>query len=77
MDYSIYDALEVGFDKIVFIIRKDIEADFREIIGNRIEKVANVEYAFQALDALPDGFSVPDGKRSHGAPDRRFWRRRT
>ena len=62
MDYSIYDALEAGFDKIVFIIRKDIEKDFREIIGNRIEKIANVEYAFQALHALPEGFSVPDGR---------------
>ncbi len=62
MDYSIFDALEAGFDKIVFIIRKDIEEDFKEIIGNRIEKVANVEYAFQALEALPDGFSVPDGR---------------
>ena len=62
MDYSIYDALEAGFDKIVFILRKDIEKDFREIIGNRIEKIANVEYAFQALDALPEGFSVPDGR---------------
>ncbi|MBE5971034.1 MAG: nucleotidyltransferase [Lachnoclostridium sp.] len=62
MDYSIYDALEAGFDKIVFIIRKDIEADFREIIGNRIEKIANVEYAFQSIDDLPEGFSVPDGR---------------
>lgn len=62
MDYSIYDTLEAGFDKIVFIIRKDIEKDFREIIDNRIEKVANVKYAFQALDALPKGFSVPDGR---------------
>ena len=43
-------------------IGKDIEKDFREIIGNRIEKIANVEYAFQALDALPEGFSVPDGR---------------
>ena len=62
MDYSIYDALEAGFDKIVFIIRKDIEKDFREIIGNRIEKVANVEYAFQAMDDLPEGFTVPAGR---------------
>ena len=62
MDYSIHDALEAGFDKIVFIIRKDIERDFREIIGNRIEKVANVEYAFQSIDDLPDGFSVPEGR---------------
>ena len=62
IDYSVHDALEAGFDDVTFIIRKDIEADFREIIGNRIEKVANVEYAFQALDDLPAGFSVPDGR---------------
>ena len=78
MDYSIYDALEAGFDKIVFIIRKDIEKDFREIIGNRIEKIAHVEYAFQAIDALPEGFSAPDGRMgNHGASDRSFWRLRT
>ena len=46
MDYSIYDALQAGFNKIVFIIRKDLEKDFREVIGNRIEKIAHVEYAF-------------------------------
>ena len=62
MDYSIYDALEAGFNKIVFIIRKDLEKDFREIIGNRIEKIAPVEYAFQEIDDLPEGFSVPDGR---------------
>ena len=62
MDYSIYDALEAGFDKIVFIIRRDLEKDFKEIIGNRIEAIAPVEYAFQELDALPDGFSVPEGR---------------
>ncbi len=54
MDYSIHDALAAGFNKIIFIIRKDLEQDFREIIGNRIEKIANVEYAFQELDALPE-----------------------
>lgn len=63
MDYSIYDALETGFDKIVFVIRKDIETDFRRIIGNRIEKIANVEYAFQALGDLPIGFSIPTGRK--------------
>ncbi len=62
MDYSIHDAIEAGFDKIVFIIRKDIEKDFREIIGNRIEKVAKCEYAFQEIDKLPEGYSVPDGR---------------
>ena len=53
MDYSIYDALQAGFDKVVFIIRRDLEADFKEIIGNRIEKVAKVEYAFQEAETLP------------------------
>lgn len=62
MDYSIHDALEAGFDKIVFIIRRDLEKDFKEIIGNRIEKIVPVEYAFQEKDDLPEGFSVPDGR---------------
>lgn len=60
MDYSIYDALEAGFNKIVFIIRKDLENDFKEIIGNRIEQIAPVEYAYQELDNLPNGFTKPD-----------------
>lgn len=59
MDYSIHDALEAGFNKIVFIIRKDLEKDFKEVIGSRIEKIADVEYAFQELDNLPDGFERP------------------
>lgn len=49
MDYSIYDALEAGFDKVVFVIRKDLEKDFKEIIGNRIEKEVEVAYAFKSL----------------------------
>ena len=72
MDYSIYDALKAGFNKIVFIIRKDIEEDFRRIIGDRISEIADVSYAFQDLSALPDGFSVPDGRTNHGAPARLF-----
>ena len=63
MDYSIHDALEAGFTKIVFIIRRDLEKDFKEIIGNRIEKIARVEYAYQELDKLPEGFSVPEGRK--------------
>ena len=59
MDYSIHDALEAGFNKIVFIIRKDIEAEFREIIGNRIEKITEVAYVFQDLKDLPEGFTCP------------------
>ena len=49
MDYSIYDAKEAGFDKVVFVIRKDLEKDFKEVIGNRIEKVIDVDYACQEL----------------------------
>lgn len=62
MDYSIHDALEAGFNRIVFIIRKDLEKDFKEIIGNRIEKIAPVSYAFQELDDLPEGFVKPEGR---------------
>ena len=67
IDYSIHDAIEAGFNKIVFIIRRDIEADFREVIGRRVEPVCaahgvEVAYAFQALDAIPAGFAVPEGR---------------
>lgn len=55
MDYSVHDALEAGCNKVVFIIRKDIEKDFKEIIGKRIEKIVPVEYAYQSVDELPAG----------------------
>ena len=55
MDYSIHDALEAGCNKVVFIIRKDIEKDFKEIIGKRIEKLIPVEYAYQSVDELSGG----------------------
>ena len=70
MDYSIHDALEAGFNDIIFIIRKDLEKDFKEIIGKRIEKIAPVSYAFQELSDLPEGYSVPE--RSPGEPARLF-----
>ena len=62
IDYSIFDAIRAGFDKVVFIIRKDIEKDFKEIIGSRIEKFIEVEYAFQEMD-LPYGFISPEGRK--------------
>ena len=62
MDYSIHDALEAGFDKVIFIIRKDIEEEFRAVIGDRIARHAKVEYAFQDLHDLPEGYTVPEGK---------------
>lgn len=67
MDYSIHDAIEAGFDKIVFIIRHDIEEAFKEAIGDRIEKICadlgvEIDYAFQALENVPEGYSVPEGR---------------
>ena len=62
MDYSIRDAKEAGFNKVVFIIRKDIFEEFEEVIGNRIKEQIDVEYVFQELDDLPEGFEVPAGR---------------
>ena len=64
MDYSIHDAIEAGFNKIIFIIRKDIEEAFREVIGERIEAICKqlnveIDYAFQAIDDLPKGVTLP------------------
>ncbi len=67
MDYSIHDAIEAGFDKIIFIIRRDIEEAFREAIGDRIQGICaglgvELGYAFQELDALPAGVTLPEGR---------------
>jgi len=67
MDYSIHDAIEAGFTRIIFIIRKDIEQDFREVIGERIEAICaqrgvRVDYAFQDLRDLPEGYEFPEGR---------------
>lgn len=61
IDYSIFDAKEAGFDKVVFIIRDEIEKDFKEIIGDRISKIMEVEYAYQRPE-LPGGFKNPEGR---------------
>jgi dTDP-glucose pyrophosphorylase len=62
LDYSVFDAIRSGFGKVVFIIRPDIEADFKEVIGDKLEGKIDVEYVFQTLDNIPDGFSVPEGR---------------
>ena len=62
LDYSVYDALRAGFGKIVFVIRRQIEHAFRETVGAHFENLIQVEYAFQELDQLPPGFSVPTGR---------------
>ena len=59
MDYSIHDALEAGFNKVVFIIRKDLEDEFKKVIGDRISKITEVAYAFQEIDDLPGNFTKP------------------
>lgn len=58
MDYSVYDAIKAGFNKVVFIIRRELEADFREVIGNRIEKHIKVEYVYQEVDKFPPGIGI-------------------
>lgn len=59
MDFSVFDAVRAGFERLVFVIKKEIEKEFKELIGNRVSKYAQVSYAFQDVKDLPEGFSVP------------------
>ncbi|MBQ8266970.1 MAG: NTP transferase domain-containing protein, partial [Clostridia bacterium] len=63
IDFSVYDAKAAGFNKVVFIIKHEIEKDFKEIVGSRIEKMIDVDYAYQELNMLPDGFVCPDDRQ--------------
>ena len=63
MDYSVFDAIRAGFDKVVFVIRRDIEQDFKKKIGRRYERRVPVEYVYQELNSLPPGFSVPANRK--------------
>lgn len=62
LEMSVYDAIQAGFDKVVFIIKKAIEKDFKEAIGYKLEKQINVEYVFQDFACVPEGFKVPEGR---------------
>ena len=62
MDFSIYDAKKAGFEKVVFIIKKENEKDFKDAVGCRIEKVMDTAYVYQELDSIPEGFAVPEGR---------------
>lgn len=62
MDYSIFDGIKAGFSKVVFIIRKDIEEDFKAVVGDRISKVIETEYVYQDIHNLPEGFQAPEGR---------------
>lgn len=74
LDYAVYDAKQAGISRVVFLIRKDLEADFRKVIGKRYEGKVDVAYAFQELHDLPKGFSVPEGRKSRGELGRPFLR---
>lgn len=63
IDFSIYDAIRAGFQKVVFIIKKENEADFRAAIGNRMERQLEVEYVYQEMNSLPAGYEVPQGRQ--------------
>lgn len=63
LDYSLFDARRAGFKRVCFIIKHEIEEDFRQLVGSRIEKYMEVSYAFQQLDCLPEGFAVPEGRQ--------------
>ena len=62
IDFSMYDAWKAGFRKVVFIIKHEIEADFKAAVGNRMEQYFDVKYVFQEVDKIPEGFSVPEGR---------------
>ena len=63
LDFSVYDAMLAGFEKVIFIIKRENEEVFRECIGDRIAKRMQVTYAYQDLDALPEGYTVPEGRQ--------------
>ena len=62
IDYSMFDAYRAGFRKVCFIIKHEIEDDFKVSVGKRMEKVFDVQYVYQQLDCLPEGYSVPEGR---------------
>jgi len=73
MDYSIHDALAAGFDKVVFVIRRDFEADFRKVVGGKYENRVAVDYVFQALGELPAGFTAPTGRTKPWGTTHAIW----
>src|SRR5947208_14563351 len=62
LDYAVFDALRAGFDRVVFVIRRDFEAQFRESVGARYAGKIDLNYAFQSSDSLPPGFAAPPGR---------------
>ena len=77
LDYSVFDAMRAGFGRVVFVIRRDIEQEFRSKVGSRFEGRLPVDYAFQSLDDLPDGFAVPDGRSKPWGTAHAVWAARS
>jgi len=73
LDYSVYDALRAGFDRIVFVIRREFEQEFRDKIGRRYEGQVNVDYVFQEMDEIPHGFSLPETRRKPLGTGHAIW----
>lgn len=73
IDYSVYDAVKAGFDRVVLIIRKDIEKDFRAACGKRIEKMIDTEYVYQEKNILPEGYTLPDGREKPWGTGHAIW----
>ncbi|MFA7344542.1 MAG: NTP transferase domain-containing protein [Terrimicrobiaceae bacterium] len=73
LDYSVYDAVRAGFSRVVFVIRREFEEEFREKIGKRFEDRIDVGYVFQQLNDLPNGFSVPDGREKPWGTGHAIW----
>lgn len=73
LDYSVFDAIRSGFTRVVFVIRRDFEAEFRERVGAKFEDRIDVDYVFQQLNDLPDGFSVPAGREKPWGTGHAIW----
>ena len=73
LDYSVFDAIREGFKRVVFVIRRDFEMEFRERVGSRFESMIDVGYVFQQLNDLPDGFSVPEGRTKPWGTGHAIW----
>lgn len=73
IDYSIYDAIKAGFDRVVFLIKRETYDIFRETVGKRVESKIKVEYCFQELDNLPNGFTVPEGREKPWGTAHAIW----
>lgn len=73
LDFSVYDAKKAGFNKVVFIIKKQIEKDFKELVGKRIEKIIDVDYVFQETDKLPSGYVCPSDREKPWGTAHAIW----